>query len=79
MSKNLSLNAGIVVERVGGELLVGLPGHTDVVKLTGSPADVVLAIQEGTFVDSQDKESLMSDDHNLRAHAERASEASGKP
>ena len=38
---------GVVFEQVGGELMVVVPGRTDVVKLTGEAAEVFLDVQAG--------------------------------
>jgi hypothetical protein len=45
------LSPGVIVEHVGGELLVVVPGHTDVVKLTGGVAKVLEDIRAGKPVD----------------------------
>lgn len=47
----VKLNAGVVIERVGEELLVVVPGNTDVVKLTDDAAEVLLDIQADKAVD----------------------------
>jgi hypothetical protein len=54
MTKMVSLAAGVVVERVGDDLMVIVPGHTDVVKLSGASAAVLLDVQAGTPVSSND-------------------------
>ena len=48
------LSPGVIVEHVGGELLVVVPGHTDVVKLTGGVAQVLEDIRSGSAVDLSD-------------------------
>jgi hypothetical protein len=43
---------GVIVERVGKDLMVIVPGNTDVVSLTGRPAEVLLEVAAGRKVDS---------------------------
>ena len=50
----LSVPAGVIVERVGDDLMVVVPGNTDVVSLSGRPAEVLLDVQAGRRVDSSD-------------------------
>ena len=52
MSKNLSLVPGVVIEPVAGELLVAVPGQTEVLRLTGLIAETLLDIQAGKTVDA---------------------------
>jgi hypothetical protein len=54
MVKNLSLSPGVIVERVGDDLMVMVPGNTEVVKLSGASAAVLLDVQAGTPVSSAD-------------------------
>jgi hypothetical protein len=42
-----SVSRGVVCERVGDELMIVVPGHAEVVKLTGEAADVFLDVQAG--------------------------------
>jgi len=46
------LTPGVIVERVGDDLMVIVPGSTDVVQLSGPPADVLLDVQAGRKIDS---------------------------
>lgn len=46
-----SLTPGAIVERIGDDLMVVVPGQTDVVSLSGRPADVLLRLAAGTGVD----------------------------
>jgi hypothetical protein len=48
------VSPGVIVEHVGGELLVVVPGQTDVVKLTGDVAEVLEDIRAGKPVDLSD-------------------------
>ena len=50
---------GVVSERVGGELMVVVPGRTEVVTLTGDAADVFLDVQAGKTPHASEK--LMND------------------
>lgn len=52
MSKSVSLVAGVVVERVGDDLLVVVPGNTSVVSLSGRSAEVLADVEAGKRVDS---------------------------
>ena len=54
MSSNVSLTAGVIVERVGDDLMVIVPGNADVVSLSGRPAQVLLDVKAGRKVDSAD-------------------------
>jgi len=45
------IGAGVVVERVGEQLLFVVPGHTEVVSLSGATADFLSDIQAGKSVD----------------------------
>lgn len=49
-----SLTAGVIVERVGDDLMVVLPGNSDVVSLSGRPAEMLLDVKTGRKVDSSD-------------------------
>jgi hypothetical protein len=42
-----TVSRGVVCERVGDELMIVVPGRTEVVKLTGEAADVFLDVQAG--------------------------------
>ena len=48
------LSPGVIVEHVGGELLVVVRGHTDVVKLTGGVREMLEDIRAGKSVDVSD-------------------------
>jgi hypothetical protein len=48
------VTAGVIVERVGDDLVVIVPGNTDVVSLSGRPANVLLDVKAGRKVDSAD-------------------------
>jgi hypothetical protein len=50
----MSLTTGVVVERVGDELMVIIPGNNGVVSLSGRPAEVLLDVQAGKKVDAAD-------------------------
>jgi hypothetical protein len=50
----VSISSGVIVERVGDELLVIVPGRADTVKLTGHACDVFLNIQTGNKVNTSD-------------------------
>jgi hypothetical protein len=52
MSTDVSLVAGLVVERVGDDLMVIVPGNSDVVSLSGRPAEVLSDVEAGRQVDS---------------------------
>jgi hypothetical protein len=52
MLRKLSLNPGVVIEPVGQELLVVVPGNQDVLRLSGAPAEALLDIQAGRTLDS---------------------------
>jgi hypothetical protein len=52
MMTKYSLTPGVIVERVGDDLMVIVPGNTDVVSLSGHPAEVVLDVQAGRKVNS---------------------------
>jgi hypothetical protein len=54
MSRLVSLVPGVIVERVGGDLLVSVPDTTEVVHLNGKPAQVLLSIQAGLEIDQHD-------------------------
>lgn len=54
MSTNVSLVAGVVIERVGDDLMVIVPGNSDVVSLSGRPAEVLADVEAGRQVDSTD-------------------------
>jgi len=49
--KKTTLIPGVIVERVGDDLMVIVPGNNDVVSLSGRPADVLADVQEGRVVD----------------------------
>ena len=49
---DVRLAAGLVVESVGEDLLILLPGARDVVRITGSAAEVVRALEAGNPIDS---------------------------
>lgn len=48
---NYSLADGLIVERLGDDLMVIVPGRTDVVSLSGRPAKIVIDLQAGTGVE----------------------------
>ena len=48
------LTAGVIVERVGDDLMVVVPGNSDVVSLSGRPAEMLLDVKAGRKVDSSD-------------------------
>jgi len=52
----MSINVlpGVIVERVGSDLMVIVPGHTDVVALSGHTVDVFLDVKDGRKVDPSD-------------------------
>lgn len=54
MSKSVSLVAGVVVERVGDDLLVVVPGNTSAVSLSGRSAEVLADVEAGKRVDSSE-------------------------
>jgi hypothetical protein len=58
-----SLTPGVIVERVGDDLMVIVPGNNDVVSLSGRPAEVLLDVKAGRRVDSAD--SALGDLVNL--------------
>jgi hypothetical protein len=45
---------GVIVERVGDDLMVIVPGNSDVVTLSGRPAKVLLEVKAGVKVDPSD-------------------------
>jgi hypothetical protein len=45
---------GVIVDRVGDDLMVIVPGNSDVVSLFGRPAEVLLDVKAGKKVDSTD-------------------------
>jgi hypothetical protein len=49
-----SLMAGVMVERVGDDLMVIIPGNSDVVSVSGRPAEVLLDVKAGRKVDLAD-------------------------
>ena len=49
-----SLPPGVIVERVGDDLMVVLPGNSDVVSLSGRPAEILLDVKTGRRVDCSD-------------------------
>jgi len=51
---SLSVMPGVIVERVGDDLLVIVPGNSEVVALSGLPAQVLLDVKVGQRVDSTD-------------------------
>jgi hypothetical protein len=53
VEKRLSVAKDIVVENLGDDLLVMVPGHPDVVRLTGAAADTVRAVKAGEPVDAE--------------------------
>jgi hypothetical protein len=53
-SMALSVMPGVIVERVGNDLMVIVPGNTDVVTLSGRPAEVLLDVRAGRKVDPTD-------------------------
>jgi len=52
--KKAIVSPGVIVERVGDDLMVVVPGASDVVSLSGRPADVLLDVQAGRDVDPLD-------------------------
>jgi hypothetical protein len=54
MSQKYAITSGVMIERVGEDLMVIVPGHADVVKLGGVSAAVLLDVQAGTPVNSND-------------------------
>jgi len=50
--RNVSLATDVVVERVGDDLMVVIPGKNDVVSLSGRPAEVLLDVKSGKPVDA---------------------------
>lgn len=48
--RDVNLTAGLVVETVGEDLLVLVPRSTDAIRLTGSAAEIVSALQAGGSV-----------------------------
>jgi len=52
--KKAAITPGVIVERVGDDLMVIVPGTTDVVSLSGRPAEVLLDVQAGREVDPSD-------------------------
>lgn len=55
MLKDFSVAPDAVVEVVGADVLVHLPGSSEVIRLSGATAEAFLAIQAGEQVDSLDK------------------------
>lgn len=51
---NVSLVAGVVIGRVDDDLMVIVPGDSDVVSLSGRPAQVLADVEAGRKVDSTD-------------------------
>jgi len=49
--KKATVTRGVIVERVGEELMVVIPGNSDVVSLSGRPAEVLADVQAGKDVD----------------------------
>lgn len=58
-----SLTPGVLIERVGGDLMVVVPGKSNFVRLSGSVAEVLLDVQAGRSVSSS--HSALSDLVNL--------------
>jgi hypothetical protein len=54
MLRSVSLAAGVVVERVGGGLMVIVPGDSNVVSLTGRPAEVLSNVEASRKADLAD-------------------------
>jgi hypothetical protein len=52
--KKATVTPGVIVESVGDDLMVVVPGNSDVVSLTGRPAEVLLDVQAGRDVDPSD-------------------------
>lgn len=48
---SLALNVGVVIERIGEEVLAAVPGHTDVVRVSGEAAEFLLNVEAGKPVD----------------------------
>jgi len=48
--KKPAITPGVIVERVGDDLMVIVPGNRDVISLSGRPAHVLLAVQAGRDV-----------------------------
>jgi hypothetical protein len=57
-SYSVSLIDGIVVESLGEELIVLVPGLTDIVRLEGDPANLLRRIMNGESPGSADSESI---------------------
>jgi hypothetical protein len=51
-SNKLAIASGVIIERVGDDLVVFVPGSAETVKLTEPAADAVVAIQAGQRVDT---------------------------
>lgn len=51
---SLFVTPGVIVERVGDDLMVIVPGQTDVVSLSGHPVELLLDVKAGRKVDSTD-------------------------
>jgi len=49
--KKATVTPGVIVELVGDDLMVIVPGNSDVVSLSGRPAEVLLDVQGGRDVD----------------------------
>lgn len=54
MSAQFSVTRDALIERVGDELMVVVPGNNEYIKLSGNVADVLLGIQRGHPVSSSD-------------------------
>lgn len=51
---SLSINPGVIVEPLGDDLMVVVPGSKEVVCLSGRPAEIVLDLQAGKNIDPSD-------------------------
>jgi len=49
--KKATITPGVIVERVGDDLMVIVPGNSEVVSLSGRPAEVLTDVQAGREVD----------------------------
>jgi len=55
MFEKYSIPPGVLIERVGDDVLVVVPGANDLVKLSGAAADVLLSVQEGRTVPGSER------------------------
>ena len=59
MQPKISLAKGLLIERIGGALLVVVPGKSEVIRLDGEAAELVVALSESRALEAD--ETLLSE------------------